>query len=244
MFGSQIACAERLAIYGDVYPPFLLEQNGELTGPYAEAFAVLVKQQGIEVRYTALPIKRVLQVVERQPNSCGLALHFSPGLAETLSFVGRVAPVTVSVFAKQGKVGQLNNIEDIRRYSVGTIDIAEVRDLLDIAGINYEPLNQASRGLSMLVANRFDLLLSDTLPEFATTEASNVTRVFTLARFERWVACNNQTDPAVANKLRKALAERLFAESLRSIWKRYGLEDYFDDVRQKWEAIPRPKVKK
>ncbi|MGQ5523021.1 hypothetical protein ACUHMQ_07150 [Chitinimonas sp. PSY-7] len=243
LFYSGTACAaERLEVYGETYLPFLVEQKGSLTGPYAEAFAVLARQQGIEVHYVAMPTKRLLQLLERQPNTCGLAVNFSPGSAETLIFLGRVAPIMISVFAKQGKIGRLNNIEDLRRYRIGAIDIAEVRDALDIAGITYEPLSQASRGVSMLIANRFDLLLSDTLPELTDTPA--VTRVFNLARFERWVACNNQIMPVTATKLRKVLSEGVFAESVRQIWARYGLQTYYDEVRREWDAIGPNKRKK
>ncbi|QNM98479.1 hypothetical protein [Chitinimonas koreensis] len=235
---GRAAAAERLDVYGEPYPPFLLDRQGTLAGPYAEAFAALLRQQGIEARFVSMPVKRLMLQLESQPNSCGLALNFAPGAAETLNYLGRVAPITVSVYANAGQSVRLSNIEDLRRYRVGAIDIAELRDLLDTAGIAYEPLAQSSRGFSMLGAHRFDLLLSDLLPELDAGGAG-IVRVFTLARFERWVACNSGIAPATAGKLRKALAEGLFAQSVQPIWARYRLQAYYDDVRDGWVAIPK-----
>ncbi|GAB3251803.1 hypothetical protein [Chitinimonas naiadis] len=232
-----------LDVYGEAYPPFLSERDGGLGGPYADAFASLARQQGITVQYKAMPVKRLLQVVERQPNSCGLAVNFAPGEAETLRYVGRIAPITLTVFARKGGAARINNIEDLRKHRIGAIDIAEVRDLLDTANIRYEPLAMANRGVAMLQAKRFDLLISDARPELVTSYADGVERVFTLAQVERWVACNPAIAPGIVAKLRKALAEGVFAGSVRGEWLRYDMGPYFDQVRRDWDAIPRQPAK-
>lgn len=233
-----------LQVYADSYPPFLTEQGGRLAGPYADAFAKLARQQGITVQYSAMPIKRLLQQVERQPNSCGLAVNFAPGEAETLRYVGRVAPITLTVFARKDSTVKINNIEDLRNYRVGAIDIAEVRDLLDTANIRYEPLAMANRGMAMLQFRRFDLLISDARPDMLGEASEGVTRIFTLAQVERWVACHPSVAPALISRLRSALAEGVFAPSVRADWARYEMTNYYEQVRREWDAINRPAPKR
>jgi len=245
LVGTACAAPEMtLQVYADTYPPFLIEQGGRLAGPYADAFASLARQQGIAVQYSAMPIKRLLQQVERQPNSCGLAVNFSPGEAETLRYVGRVAPITLTVFARKDSTAKINNIEDLRKFRVGAIDIAEVRDLLDTANIRYEPLAMANRGMAMLQAGRFDLLISDARPDMLGEAREGVVRIFTLAQVERWVACHPTMVPSLVSKLRAALVEGVFAQSVRADWARYDLADYYEQVRRDWDAIPRPVIKR
>lgn len=235
--GAEGVAAAPLEIYGDSYPPFLLERQGSLTGPYADAFALLARRQGLNPHFVALPAKRVAQTVSHTPNSCALAVNFSPGEAETLIFVGRVAPISISVYALRGKPPSLVNIEDLRPYSVGAPDIAEIRDLFGSANIRYEALQQPEKGLKMLQAGRFDLLVSDLRPELmAPDAASGVVRVFTLARVERWLMCQPRLSPSTLAALRRALQEGVFAESTRPVWQRYGLGAYFDEVRRSWSA--------
>lgn len=227
-----------LTVFGEAYPPFLLAERGQLSGPYVEAFSTLLRPLRLDIRYVELPVKRAMQDLARHPDSCILAAPFSPGEAETMSYVGRLAPITISVYALRGQSGRIRNIEDLRGHRLGAIDIAEVRDLLGTAGIAYQPLPLSNNGVQMLAARRFDLLVSDVQPELMNAvEQKAVQRAFTLARVERWLACRPDLPPATLAALRSTLREGLFAESLRPVWVKHGLEGYFDAIRRQWDAV-------
>lgn len=226
---------ESLEIYADVYPPFVDYRSGRLSGPFIDAFDALLKEHGISAHYSTMPSKRIMQLLPQKPNSCALAVHFSPGDAETVSFVAPVSPITLSVYGLREKPMTIHNIEDLRRYSVGVIDIAEARDLLDASNIPYVPVPFAAHAREMLEARRFDLLISDSELELESG-SSNITRIFTLARLERWLACQNSLPPKTLRALRQALQDGVYAESVRPIWKRYELASHFDQVRHEWES--------
>lgn len=237
----QLASAQPvLNIYADAYPPFI-QINGEgLSGPYVDVFARLAKQQGLEIHFQAKPMRRLLKIVTTEPNSCGLGVHFSAENAETLRYVARIAPITLAVYARQGTVKPLSNIELLRNYRIGAIDVAELRALLDNAAIRYELLPKASQGIAMLQAGRFDLLISDVLPELITTpvRGSKIQRVMVLARVERWLACNPQLPSGLQKGLRTSLTLGVFGDSMADIWQQHDLSSVYDGVRREWIVIP------
>ncbi|WP_156120164.1 hypothetical protein [Aeromonas finlandensis] len=227
-------------IYADAYPPFI-QVNGEgVSGPYVDVFARLAKQQEIAVHVQAKPMRRLLKIVATEPNSCGLGVHFSAENAETLRYVARIAPITLAVYARQGTVTPLSNIEALRNYRIGAIDVAELRELLDNAAIHYELLPKASQGIAMLQAGRFDLLISDVLPELVTTPTRGkpVQRVMVLARVERWLACNPQLPAGTLKRLRASLTLGVFDDAMADIWQQYGLTSVYEGVRREWILIP------
>ena len=229
-----------LDVYADAYPPFIREEGGALEGPYVDAFRQLVAAEGIQVRFKRMPAKRQMSVLRQQMGSCGLAVHFSAQGAETLRYVARVAPITVAVYTVDDSIGPLSNIEALRNYRIGAMDIAELNELLDNASIRYQPLIKADSAVAMLQAGRFDLLISDILPELVVSPSHEpkIRRVMVLARVERWLACNPQLPSEQIQALREALRQGVFADSVAEVWQRDGLRSVYDHVRREWSALP------
>lgn len=229
-----------LDVYADAYPPFIREEDGVLRGPYVDAFRQLVAAEGIQVRFKRMPAKRQMSVLRQQMGSCGLAVHFSAQGAETLRYVARVAPITVAVYTVDDSIGPLSNIEALRNYRIGAMDIAELNELLDNASIRYQPLIKADSAVAMLQAGRFDLLISDILPELVVSPSHEpkIRRVMVLARVERWLACNPQLPSEQIQALREALRQGVFADSVAEVWQRDGLRSVYDHVRREWSALP------
>ncbi|WP_137936137.1 hypothetical protein [Chitinivorax sp. B] len=235
--------AVTLDVYADAYPPFLNIHKNSLRGPMVEAFAKLMAQRGITPRFIAQPTKRVMLTIATTPNSCGLAVNFSPGDAETITYVARIAPVTIAVYARKDWNHVIKSVADLKSHSIGAIDIAEIRDLLDLAGIRYEPLAKTSSGMRMLAAARFDLLISDLNPEYLTgkdQQAHDIHNVLTLARLDRWLACNPKIDSTTLSTLRRTLKTGLFNESTQIIWQQHGLVAYWREAMQEWNDVAPP----
>lgn len=216
-------------------PPFVQERDGPPAGPYVDAFQRITAARGINSKILAIPVRRALVMAQQTPNTCVLALNYSQSTAEVLLYVGRVAPMYIWAYARHEASLPASTLSDLKHYQVGIIDIAEVRQLLDEAGVRYEALPQASRGLQMLQAKRFDVLLADVGPELAAGHAGiRIDKLFTATRVERWLACNPRTDPATLGLLRQSMKEGLFTEQVKDIWSHYGLDAYYQQVRQEW----------
>ncbi len=227
------AGAAPVNVVAEEYPPFLRSSRDGLTGPYADAFRLLMARQGLTINYQAMPVRRAIQLVTTQGNTCALAVNFAPGEAETGIYVGRVAPITLVVYTLSHAGNALSNIEQLRNHTVGAINIAEVRDLLGTAGIPFIPVDKPSLGIPMLKAGRFDAFISDVRPEVQSGRTP-LLKSFTLARVERWVLCNAGMPPATLSAMRKALKEGLFALDTQPVWHTYAMDGFFLDTRRQW----------
>lgn len=239
LMSGPVAARQELRILAEADPPFVTVRDGVPGGPYIESLRALLAREGLSLQVSLMPRRRISVTLPVSPGSCGLALNFSPGEAETFSYVGRVAPVKLAVYALR-QAPRVGNIEELRPYRIGAVDMAELRDFLTAADIAFEPISPAAQRLGMLQRKRFDYLVSDDRPEMFEVEgADQVRRVFVLAQVDRWLACHPGLSPRLLATLRQALQEGLFAESLRPIWDRAGLGRYFDRVRLEWELIPK-----
>ncbi|MFN3810627.1 MAG: hypothetical protein ACK4S6_08435 [Roseateles asaccharophilus] len=236
---SPAAARQTLQVFAEPDPPFIELRDGRPGGPYIEALQALLAPHRVSLTVTLMPRRRISATLPSSPGSCGLALNFSPGEAETISYVARVAPLKLAVYALKGAQA-VSNIEDLRPYRVGAVDIADLADLLGSADIRYEPVSPVAQRAGMLQRKRFDYLLSDERPGILESPGEpRVERVFVLAQVDRWLACHPGLSPALLGPLRQALHEGLFAESVRPIWVRAGLGPFYERVRREWELIPK-----
>jgi len=229
------AWASPLHILVEPYPPFVVQRGLGLGGPYVDAFAQLAKQRGLVTTLESVPMRRALKAAQAAPGTCVLGVNYAAADAEVLLYVSPVAPVYIWAYSRHGANVHADTLAGLGHYSLGVVDIPEIRQLLEGAGLRYEYLPFNGKGLQMLQASRFDVLLSDVGPELGNAPAgTNVDRLFLVTRVERWLACNPATDPTSLAALRAGLHEGLFPEETRDIWSRYGLGSYFDTVRKEW----------
>ena len=224
-----------LTVLTEEYPPFIVKQDTHAGGPYIEAFQRLAQEQGIAISLELIPIRRAIATAQSTPGVCVLALDYAPSNAEVLLYLGRVAPEYVWAYARHGEDIHVRSIADLKRYSIGIEDIAQVRRQLDEANVHYVVLTQKTRGPQMLQAHRFDILIGDVGAELEAVNAGiALDKLYTVAGVERWIACNPNSDAAAMSLLRGALTEGLFSESVHDIWNRYGLGSYFLQVHKSW----------
>ncbi|WP_434626758.1 hypothetical protein [Chromobacterium sp. CV08] len=225
----------KLTVVADESPPFLVHSGGGLTGPYADAFRLLMSKAGVAVVYQAVPAKRAFLDVATRDDTCALAVNFDQGESETVNFVGVVGPIALTAYKRGDDKAAIANAAALRKRRLGAVDIAEVRDFLGSAGLSFTPVKNASSGFLMLAAGRFDVFISDVPPAQAPgKDARAPAPLFMLAQVERWVACNAGLPPAVQARMRAALKEGVFAEEALPVWSRYGMADYYRETRSRW----------
>ncbi|PHV12840.1 hypothetical protein [Chitinimonas sp. BJB300] len=238
--GSGVLAAP-VTVLVEAYPPFVVERDSTPSGPYVEAFLRLATEQGVKAQVITLPIRRAVTMAVKSTDYCVLALNFDPGIVNALTFLGRIAPMEIWVYSRPGLAGEINRLSDLKNFRVGSIDIAEIRQLLESEGILYEALQISSRGLPMLMARRFDVLISDIGPALTTGKTKfAIERHFMVTQVGRWLACHPNTDPATLTALRQVARDGLFAESTQDVWAKYGLDEYYQRVRADGAANAKP----
>ncbi|MCD5362069.1 MULTISPECIES: hypothetical protein [Chromobacterium] len=221
-----------LTVVADAHPPFLLPARDGLAGPYAEAFHYLAGKAGLEVALKTAPAKRALLLAAAEKNTCALDVNFDQGKAETLSYVAAIAPVVLQAYAAAGNAAPFRSLSDFRGRTLGTVDIAEARDLLSSAQLPYIPIAKPALGFKMLAAKRLEVFVSDTPPQPDTGPPPR--KVLLLTPAERWLACNPDTPPPVLSKLRQALRAGLFAKDTAAIWRQHHMDAFFQETSATW----------
>lgn len=230
-----------LDIYADSFPPFVRLDEDHLTGPWIQAFAWLVRAQGMLVHFHAMPQQALLAQIQGQPGSCGLGVAYSAGVSETVRYVGRIAPVTLALYARRYTLPHINQLSALRGYRLAAVNEPELVRRLDQAGLTYQTVEYGQgRGMDLLLRGEVDALISDMAP--ARLGVPGGTRAFerqsTLLQAERWLVCNPVMPVPALNRLRTALREGVFASETEPFWIRYGLGDYFRQVRALWMEGP------
>ncbi len=229
------AKAVPLRIMLEPYPPFAYSQAGVLRGPFPEVFQALANEQGLQIALELIPSRRALMTLEKQPDTCLLATHYIPAMAEVVLYIGKVAPLYIWAYSRQGEFSHVKQLSQLRGLVVAGIEIPELRDATDSLGMRYQRLPASRLGYQMLMAKRFDILLSDISPDLLAQEAHvGITRLFMVTQGERWLACQRNISKDTIDKLRKAMKDGLFAESSKAIWEKYRLADYYLHVRKEW----------
>lgn len=228
-------------IYADIFPPFIRQEGQQLTGPWIQSFAWLTQAQGMGVHFHPIEQPQLLQQVQSQPGSCGLGVAYSAGASETVRYVGRIAPITLSLYARRHTMPHIDQLADLHGYRIAAVNEAELVRRLDQAGLNYQTVEyRDGRGMTLLMSGQVDVLISDLSPSrlaLAGGERAFV-RLATLLQVERWLVCNTVMPVPALNRLRSALREGMFASETAPFWARAGLQDYYRQVRALWMEGP------
>lgn len=228
-------------VYADIFPPFIRQEGQQLTGPWIQAFAWLTRAQGMVVHFHPVEQPQLLQQVQGQPGSCGLGVSYSAGASETVRYVGRIAPVTLSLYARRRTMPRIDQLTDLHGYRIAAVNEAELVRRLDQAGLDYRTVQyRDGRGMDLLMSGQVDVLISDLSPSrlaMAGGERAFV-RLASLLQVERWLVCNTVMPVPALNRLRMALREGMFASETAPFWERAGLHDYYRQVRALWMEGP------
>ncbi|MCP1292792.1 hypothetical protein NK214_21655 [Chromobacterium sp. S0633] len=222
-----------LTVVADAHPPYLTPARDGLGGPYADAFRYLTAKAGLEVALKGVPAKRAYFLAAAEKNTCALDVNFDQGKAETVSYVAAISPVVLQAYVARGNAAPFKNLRDMQGMTLGTVDIAEARDLLSSAQLSYIPIAKPALGFKMLAAKRLEVFVSDTPP--APEDGPPPRKALALTPAERWLICHPDTPPAILAKLRQALRAGLFAKETAFIWDKYRLHGLFLETQAVWE---------
>ena len=224
---------EILTIYAEPFEPFIIEKNTELNGPYIDAFKKISLLNNIKYKLINVPIRRAINEVRNKKNICVFAANYSPEMAETALYVSKLSKMEIWAFSLKSKKNiKIRKISDLKKYHVGAIDISEIRDILSLNGINYTSIFHSSSGLKMLISNRFDVLISDINIDIQyKNDSQKIKKLIPIISVEKWLICNQNSDITLIKKLKTAFVGGLFSDSVREIWNKYGLINFYNNSR-------------
>ena len=129
------------------YPPYNYEVNNNLQGIVVDTLVVTFERVGSSQTredIKLLPWARGYNLVQSKPDTCLFSTTRTKEREGLFEWIGPVAPETVGLIARKETGIQIDSVEDIKKYKVGTIrdDIAELY-LVDV-GISVDDMERVA----------------------------------------------------------------------------------------------------
>lgn len=230
--------SNKIILLAETMEPFIIEKNDKLTGPFIEAFQIIANEHDIEFEFQKTPTRRGLKDIEKTPNHCVFSANYSPETSEILLYVSKLAQLKIWAYSAKKNNINLKSIQNLKKYKVGVIDIAEVKDILSLNGIQYSLIFKSDSAIKMLLSNRFDILISDINLDLLNKEdTKKIKPNLEIFKVEKWLICNNNLKQQLVKKLREALSEALFSSKTKEIWQKYNMIKFYNTNRIEFNLL-------
>ncbi len=213
------------AVYGEVlemtldyYPPFEYEENGETKGIGTDVVKAVLKEAGMEAKFTQYPFARAYKMVtEGKEPVFYYSLVRTPERESLVHWVGVVTSAEQMIMARKDKNIRIEKIEDLKDKTVGTV----IDDVID----QYLRKHEASLNLKLdrvadyepnvnkLMKGRFDMIGINQFVCFYLLEKlgyskEDVSTVYVIDDLKKdfYLAANKNVPDDVVKKLQAAFA--------------------------------------
>lgn len=156
------AFAQEVKIVTENYPPYNYEENGKVKGVSTEIVRAVLKEMGLNIKITVYPWARTYRLALEEPNTLIYSIARTPEREHKFKWVGVIAPADqVLLSLKERTDIKLNNLDDTRKYKIGTVrdDVIEHHLLSNgfKVGKNIDRCNNYNSNIKKLLRKRIDL---------------------------------------------------------------------------------------
>lgn len=156
------AFAQEVKIVTENYPPYNYEENGKVKGVSTEIVRSVLKEMGLNIKITVYPWARTYRLALEEPNTLIYSIARTPEREHKFKWVGVIAPADqVLLSLKERTDIKLNNLDDTRKYKIGTVrdDVIEHHLLSNgfKVGKNIDRCNNYNSNIKKLLRKRIDL---------------------------------------------------------------------------------------
>lgn len=156
------AFAQELKIVTENYPPYNYEENGKVKGVSTQIVRAVLKEMGLNIKITVYPWARTYRLALEEPNTLIYSIARTPEREHKFKWVGVIAPADqVLLSLKERTDIKLNNLDDTRKYKIGTVrdDVIEHHLLSNGFKVekNIDRCNNYNSNIKKLLRKRIDL---------------------------------------------------------------------------------------
>lgn len=155
------AFCEPLKIIMDDYPPFSYEEKGEIRGISTQVVRAVLKAAGTESEIRQYPFARAYQMTQQEESVFEYCVARTPEREKLFQWIGVVGPATQVLFALKDRDIRIENMEELSRYTVGTVfeDVVDqyFRKHEQKLGIRADRVANYELNVNKLFMKRFDL---------------------------------------------------------------------------------------
>lgn len=215
------------------FPPLNYLENKQLKGPSVEIVEKIKQKLNIATEIKVYPWKRGYDMTEKNINTCLFSTTRTAKREKTFKWVGPLAVKKYGFFAKKSAKIKIANLNDAKKYKVGTQMGGASEDFLKSSGFDKIDLGvEPKKSYQKLNAGRFDLwYTSSTTPVVLAkslgVDVNEIEMVYVTKESELYMAFNKGTSDAVISNWQKAYDEIHKDGTIEKIFKKYNLENSY-----------------
>jgi len=215
------------------YPPYnYVDENGTPKGVTFEVLFEVFDKVGHDMAPSDidfLPWARSYRTLQEEPNTALFSMTYTPEREKLFRFVGPIIPSVVGVIAKKSANLEVAGPADLNSLRIGAIRDDIGHQMLESIGVEEKAIHLTSNTgnmLKMLINDRVDAIAyGDDIARWHLKNMGENTTDFevayTLKEGEMGYAFHKETDPAILQKLQKALDELKADGTVERIAARY-----------------------
>jgi polar amino acid transport system substrate-binding protein len=229
VFLHGVVNAQTINLKTEHYPPYNMDLNliGEGVGVGGASYEIVVemmRRSGYSYNLDLISWKRAYGSAQKEQYTGVFSTTRTEKRENLFKWVGPIANNNYVLFSNNTRTIKIDDIDDVRNFTVGAYRGSAGEGLITAAGIKPELVRSDHLNTLKLARDRIDLWISGNLygPYLAKQYGvTNLKEVYTVREAQMYVAFNLQTPNKVINKLNKILDEMRAEGFLESVYARY-----------------------
>lgn len=224
-----------LKIYTEHLPPYNYLENGDFTGYSTEILKAMLKEAGVESRFSMLPWGRAYLNASLEADSLLYTTTRTPEREAVFEWIGPIGPRKMRLFKlKERRDIQIKTEADLKKYRVGIVrDTSAIKLVVERGLFSKQQIDEApttTSNMKKLFFKRIDFILATNGGaryelEHLPYRIDDIEPIYTLdEEYQFYFAINRATDPIVVQKLRHAF-EKIKASGVMDVLrKKYNVD--------------------
>lgn len=223
-----LVCAQtapRLYLTTEASAPYSMREGERVVGIGTDMVRDIMTRTGVAYSIELLPWKRAYTAALERRDACVFSTTRTPERESQFKWIGPIGEAEWVLMGRADRHLKLNNLEEARRYRIGTYN-GDARDLyLRERGFDVDSAPDDLLNPRKLVLGRIDLWAASVRRGSATLArlgyAEKVVPVFVFNRIRVYLACNRAVPDALVKKMNGALATMERDGTSRAILRKY-----------------------
>lgn len=213
---GQVAAQDKFRIYTENYPPFNMSISGQtfahkpddITGLCTDLVKQMLTHTSISFSMKLRDWSAGLSRAMKKPNHGIFCTAKTEERLPYFNWVGPLAEIQWTLFAKPGSSIKLNKLEDAKKYRIGGYKGDVLSDYLIDRGFNVITITNDALNPRKLVLGQIDLWVSDKLSgPYLASETEDIEDLVPALVFNStplYLAVNKETNPKTLESLKNA----------------------------------------
>lgn len=227
--------AAELRVYTEQYPPYNMTTNGQsfahntedISGLCTDVLKGLMANTDLEYSTKLRALKYGLNRAGQHPEHAIYCVSKTADREPLFSWVGPLASIKWTLFAKPGSSIKLDSLEDARQYRIGGYNGDVMTTYLADKGFDVQAISNNGLNARRLETDQIDLWVADGLAgPYLAADATDITgleHVLVFRETPMYLAVNKNTDPEILQTLNEGYQKLVASGQKEAIFQAYGL---------------------